>query len=58
MHAVLVAHLPYAFVAETQGDAEAAHHQQHGIVVAHQITHAIVSIIGTQFIHSILFFRS
>jgi len=48
---VFGAHLGDRLVAEPQRDAEAAHHLQHGITVAHQVAHPVVARISTIFIH-------
>ena len=48
---VLSTHLGDGLVAEPQCDAETAHHLQHGIAVAHQITHPVVARISSILIH-------
>ena len=51
VHPALGAHLGDGLVAESQRNAETAHHLQHGIAVADQIAHPVVTRISTIFIH-------
>ena len=51
VHPALGAHLGDGLVAESQRNAETAHHLQHGIAVTDQIAHPVVARISTIFIH-------
>ena len=48
------ADLADGLVAETQCDTEAAHDKQHGVAVANQVAHAVVGIVSSYSIHSML----